>query len=94
MPLEKIAMKVITIPVHVHSGSVRIFISVYYSYHVLNSFLQLVICILDLVPVGFAIVSEETADNWQWFLEHLREAIGTHRELVLVSDGNHGILER
>lgn len=41
----------------------------------------------------FAIVSEENIDNWLWFLEHFREAIGDQRDLIFVSDRNHGIIE-
>lgn len=46
-----------------------------------------------MFPVAFGIVSEETDDNWFWFLEHLKVAIGNRRDLVFVSDRNHGILE-
>lgn len=46
-----------------------------------------------LFPIAFAVVSEETNCNWRWFLEHFKEAIGTSRDLVFVSDRNHGIVE-
>lgn len=49
--------------------------------------------LLGLFPLAFAIVSEETDDNWHWFLEHLKTAIDNRCELVFVSDRNHGILE-
>lgn len=46
-----------------------------------------------LFVVAFAIVSEETEDNWRWFLEHLKQSIEPGRKLVFISDRNHGILE-
>lgn len=46
-----------------------------------------------LFPIAFAVVSEETNSNWRWFLEHFKEAVGTDRDIVFVSDRNHGILE-
>lgn len=48
---------------------------------------------VGLYPVAFAMVSEETNDNWRWFLEHFRDPIGTACELVFVSDRNHGLVE-
>ncbi|XP_012833638.1 PREDICTED: protein FAR-RED ELONGATED HYPOCOTYL 3-like [Erythranthe guttata] len=46
-----------------------------------------------LFPIAFGIVSEETDCNWSWFLNHFRDAVGTDRSLIFVSDRNHGILE-
>lgn len=45
------------------------------------------------IPLAFAIVSEETYDNWRWFLEDLKQAIDTRRKLLFVSERNHNILE-
>lgn len=45
-----------------------------------------------LFPIAFAVVSEETNDNWRWFLEHFKDAIGASRDIVFVSDRNHGIV--
>ncbi|XP_012855784.1 PREDICTED: uncharacterized protein LOC105975150 [Erythranthe guttata] len=46
-----------------------------------------------IFPIAFAVVSEETDDNWDWFLKHFKDAIGTDRTLTFVSDRNHGILQ-
>ncbi|XP_012851021.1 PREDICTED: uncharacterized protein LOC105970742 [Erythranthe guttata] len=34
-----------------------------------------------LFPIAFAIVSEETDSNWDWFLSHFKDAIGNDRTL-------------
>ena len=39
-----------------------------------------------IFPLGFIIVDSETDSSWEWFFERLKEAIGTHEELVIVSD--------
>ncbi|XP_012837654.1 PREDICTED: uncharacterized protein LOC105958192 [Erythranthe guttata] len=46
----------------------------------------------DNENVAFGIVNEETNDNWAYFLQHLKTAIGTDRVLTFLSDRNHGIL--
>ncbi|XP_012831333.1 PREDICTED: uncharacterized protein LOC105952335 [Erythranthe guttata] len=46
-----------------------------------------------LFPIAFGVVSEETDCNWSWFLNQFRDAVGTDRSFIFVSDRNHGILE-
>lgn len=46
-----------------------------------------------LFPIAFAVVNEETYDNWGYFFQHLRSAIGERRQIVFISDRNHGILK-
>lgn len=46
-----------------------------------------------LYPLAFAIVNEEKDDNWNYFFRHLRDAVGASRNIVFISDRNHGILE-
>ncbi|XP_012857507.1 PREDICTED: uncharacterized protein LOC105976792 [Erythranthe guttata] len=46
-----------------------------------------------IYPIAFAIVSEETNDNWEWFLTHFKAAIGTDRHMCFVSDRNRGIIQ-
>lgn len=46
-----------------------------------------------LYPLAFAIVNEETDDNWNYFLMHLSYAVGASQNLVFISDRNHGVLE-
>lgn len=40
------------------------------------------------LPLAFAVVDEEFADTWGWFLKHLREIV-IHEEVCLISD-RHG----
>lgn len=48
---------------------------------------------VGLFPVAFAVVNEETDDNWCYFFQHFRSAVGVSRSIVVVSDRNHGILK-
>lgn len=48
---------------------------------------------VGLFPVGFVVINEETNDIWNYFFQHLRVAIGCGREVVFLSDHNHGILK-
>ena len=43
------------------------------------------------LPLAFAVVDEESADTWGWFLKHLR-GIVTHEEVCLISDRHAGII--
>ncbi|XP_012827308.1 PREDICTED: uncharacterized protein LOC105948635 [Erythranthe guttata] len=45
-----------------------------------------------LFPIAFAIVNEESDDNWDWFLALLKQAINDDRVFTFISDRQHGIL--
>ena len=45
----------------------------------------------DLFPVAYAIVSGETEDNWEWFMENVKE-ITRNVEITIISDRNPGII--
>ncbi|KAJ9535729.1 hypothetical protein OSB04_un001121 [Centaurea solstitialis] len=40
----------------------------------------------NIVPVAFRVGRSETADEWTWFLNRLKECIGEPRDLVFMSD--------
>ncbi|XP_060212825.1 uncharacterized protein LOC132640311 isoform X1 [Lycium barbarum] len=44
-------------------------------------------------PVAFAVVDEETVDNWHWFLSELKSAVSTSRPITFVSAFHNGIKE-
>ena len=44
-----------------------------------------------IFPIAFAIVDSENDVAWQWFFEHLRNAIGDCNGIVIVSDRNSSI---
>lgn len=46
-----------------------------------------------MFPLAFDVVNEETDDNWDYFFQHLLSAVGMSREIVFISDRNHGILK-
>ncbi|KAM3268119.1 putative protein isoform X2 [Capsicum chacoense] len=46
-----------------------------------------------VLPVAFAVVDEETDDNWHWFLSELKSAISTSRPITFVSAFQNGIRE-
>ncbi|XP_058200756.1 uncharacterized protein LOC131315614 isoform X2 [Rhododendron vialii] len=41
-------------------------------------------------PVAFAVVDEETDDNWHWFLLELKSAVSTSRPITFVADFQQG----
>lgn len=43
--------------------------------------------------MAFAVDNKETNDNWGYFFRHLSIAVGQSREIVFISDRNHGILK-
>ncbi|XP_042055142.1 uncharacterized protein LOC121799748 isoform X2 [Salvia splendens] len=47
----------------------------------------------DFFPVAFAVVDEETEDNWHWFLLQLKSALSTSEQITFVSDFQKGIRE-
>ncbi|KAH6766410.1 hypothetical protein C2S52_017393 [Perilla frutescens var. hirtella] len=47
----------------------------------------------DFFPVAFAVVDEETEDNWHWFLSQLKSAPSTSEQITFVSDFQKGIRE-
>ena len=44
-----------------------------------------------MYPVALGIFDSETAENWMWFMEQLKDAIGTPRGLALCTDAGKGI---
>ncbi|KAA0050381.1 uncharacterized protein E6C27_scaffold88G001190 [Cucumis melo var. makuwa] len=44
-----------------------------------------------LLPSAFAVIEEESADSWGWFLRHLKQIV-THDEVCLVFDRHAGII--
>ncbi|XP_022862821.1 uncharacterized protein LOC111383007 isoform X1 [Olea europaea var. sylvestris] len=47
----------------------------------------------DFFPVAFAVVDEETEDNWHWFLSELKSTFSTSEHITFVSDFQKGIRE-
>ncbi|KAL0282405.1 UNVERIFIED_CONTAM: hypothetical protein Sangu_2950800 [Sesamum angustifolium] len=47
----------------------------------------------DFFPVAFAVVDEETEENWHWFLSQLKSALSTSEQITFVSDFQKGIRE-
>lgn len=45
----------------------------------------------DVFPLAFAVVNEETDDNWRWFLSELKSAVSTSRQITFVADFQKGI---
>lgn len=45
----------------------------------------------DFFPVAFAVVDEETENNWHWFLSQLKSALSTSEQITFVSDFQKGI---
>lgn len=43
--------------------------------------------VVGLFPVAFAVVNEETDDNWCYFFQHVRSAVGVSMSIVVVSIG-------
>lgn len=41
--------------------------------------------------VAFGVMDSETNDNWLWFMERLRDAIGTPEGLAICTDAGKGI---
>ncbi|WVZ90494.1 LOW QUALITY PROTEIN: hypothetical protein U9M48_036792 [Paspalum notatum var. saurae] len=46
-----------------------------------------------LYPVAFGVFDSETNDNWIWFMERLREAIGSPRGLAICTDAGQPVME-
>ncbi|CAK9170131.1 unnamed protein product [Ilex paraguariensis] len=44
-------------------------------------------------PVAFAVVDEETDDNWRWFLLELKSAVSTSRQITFIADFQNGLSE-
>ncbi|XP_058211833.1 uncharacterized protein LOC131324019 [Rhododendron vialii] len=45
-----------------------------------------------IFPICFAIVDNETYENWRWFLEHLRSMLVPGRGITFISDRHTGLL--
>eukprot|EP00268_Persea_americana_P037534 TRINITY_DN37191_c0_g3_i1.p1 TRINITY_DN37191_c0_g3~~TRINITY_DN37191_c0_g3_i1.p1 ORF type:complete len:769 (-),score=109.03 TRINITY_DN37191_c0_g3_i1:429-2735(-) len=46
-----------------------------------------------IFPVAFAIVDDETYDNWHWFLTELKSSVSANRAITFVSDRINGLEE-
>jgi MULE transposase domain len=44
-----------------------------------------------LYPVTYAVFDSKTTENWKWFMEQLRHAIGTPLGLIISSDVCKGL---
>jgi hypothetical protein len=44
-----------------------------------------------MYPIAFGFIDSKTQDNWTWFMEHLRRAIGDPPLLVVSSDACKGL---
>jgi hypothetical protein len=45
-----------------------------------------------MYPVGFGVIDSETNKNWIWFMERLRDAIGTPEGLAICTDAGQGVM--
>lgn len=46
-----------------------------------------------IFPVAFAIVDEETEENWQWFLQELKSALQNPQQVTFIADFQYGLKE-
>ena len=46
----------------------------------------------QLFPVAFAIVEREKNETWEWFFKCLRDVVGNHSGLTIISDRHAGII--
>lgn len=46
-----------------------------------------------IFPVAFAVVDEETDDNWHWFLSHLKDIASTPQRITFIADFQKGLVE-
>jgi hypothetical protein len=44
-----------------------------------------------MYPVAYGFIASETTDNWTWFMEQLKKAIGNPSLLVVCSDACKGL---
>ncbi|KAK3017233.1 hypothetical protein RJ639_007151 [Escallonia herrerae] len=44
-------------------------------------------------PVAFAVVDDETDDNWHWFLSELKSVVSTSQHITFVADFQRGLKE-
>ncbi|KAF5792109.1 putative MULE transposase domain-containing protein [Helianthus annuus] len=40
----------------------------------------------QILPIGYGIGKSEDGESWTWFLSKLKECIGEHPDLVIISD--------
>ena len=45
-----------------------------------------------MYPVAVGVIDSETNENWVWFMERLKEAIGTPEGLTFCIDCGHPIM--
>ncbi|CAO2145752.1 unnamed protein product, partial [Urochloa humidicola] len=45
-----------------------------------------------MYPVAFGVFDSETNDNWEWFMEKLKEAIGTPHGLAICTDAGSAVM--
>ena len=55
-----------------------------------------VACVIDghnwMYPVGLGVFDSETTENWSWFFQQLKDAIGTPPVLSICTDASQVIL--
>ncbi|PKI43074.1 hypothetical protein CRG98_036553 [Punica granatum] len=44
-----------------------------------------------IFPVAFAIVDEETEENWHWFLQELKSALSNTQQITFIADFQYGL---
>ncbi|KAF7837633.1 Protein FAR1-RELATED SEQUENCE 4 [Senna tora] len=44
-----------------------------------------------IFPVAFAVVDDETEENWHWFLQELKSALSTSEQITFVADFQNGL---
>ncbi|XP_017231450.1 uncharacterized protein LOC108205860 [Daucus carota subsp. sativus] len=44
-------------------------------------------------PLAFAVVDEESDENWHWFLSHLKDVASTSQRITFVADFQKGLVE-
>ena len=45
-----------------------------------------------MYPVAVGVFDSETNENWIWFMERLREAIGSPQGLAICTDSGQGVM--
>jgi transposase-like protein len=45
-----------------------------------------------MYPIAVGVFDSETTENWKWFLERLRDAIGVPQGLAICTDAGHAVM--